>query len=226
MCPACGERLRSTDCGVCEDCWQRIRTPRRPLCPRCGLGEPPPNRRCPGCLRTEVFFTAARQAALFEEPMSTLVQALKYRGVAELADPFARLAALVLVRDFPGERWDVIVPVPLHRVRRRDRGYNQSALIARRLGALTGWPVDERLAVRHRWTQSQTFLSRRQRLTNVEGAFRCPDPARAAGPRILLVDDVHTTGSTINETARALREAGAAEVFALAVARATDTLAC
>lgn len=220
MCPACGQRLAPTDQQVCDACWRRIAEVQRPVCPRCGLGAVGRRERCPGCLRTEVFTDAARQAARFVDPLATVVHQLKYGGVAELAAPAARLLARLLLREFPGARWDAVVPVPLHRVRERERGYNQSALIARRLGAMFDWPVEERLVVRRRFTRSQTHLSRAERLVNVAGAFACPDPRRVAGKRLLLVDDVHTTGATMNETARALREAGAAEIIAVAVARA------
>jgi ComF family protein len=105
-------------------------------------------------------------------------------------------------------------------VRQRERGYNQSALIARELGRMLAWPVDERLVLRHRPTHSQTHLKRAERLRNVESAFRCPEPGEVEGRHVLLIDDVHTTGSTLNETARALAEAGAVEIFALAISRA------
>jgi ComF family protein len=149
-----------------------------------------------------------------------MIHSLKYRGVAELADPLARLLAQLLVRDFPGRRWDLVVPVPLHRVRQRERGYNQSALIAQRLAGMLGWPFDGRLIRRTRPTRSQTHLSRAERLVNVTGAFSCADPPRVRGLQVLLIDDVHTTGSTLNETAKALKEAGAAGVFALSATRA------
>ncbi|MBN1477278.1 ComF family protein [Candidatus Sumerlaeota bacterium] len=220
MCPACGDRLGPTDQGVCDECWQHITSPPGPHCPQCGLGESVIGKKCPGCLPGESHFGAARQAALWQDPIPTMIHRLKYHGVSELAEPLARLMARVLVHDFPGRRWDVIVPVPLHRVRRRERGYNQSALIARELGRMLGWSVDERLVLRHRPTLSQTHLSRADRLRNVANAFHCPEPAEVEGRRVLLIDDVHTTGSTLNETARALAEAGAVEIFALAVSRA------
>lgn len=220
MCPACGDRLRPLDQHVCERCWERIGDIRPPVCSVCGLGDFVPGKRCPACLREEIFYSRARQAAPFAEPLSTLVDRLKYGHTAELAQPMARLLARQLKRDHAREKWDLIVPVPLHRVRERERGYNQSALITRHLGKMIGWPVAVRAMVRHRRTKSQTRLGRADRMRNVVGAFSCPEPALVAGKRILLLDDVYTTGSTMNESARALIEAGAESVFALAVARA------
>lgn len=220
MCPVCGERLTATDQGVCDGCWDRVQEPRRPHCGRCGLGEHRIGRACSGCLRTEIHWDIARQAAVWEEPAPSMVHALKYRSVAELAGPMARLLARLLAREFRGESWDLVVPVPLHRVRERERGYNQSALIARRLAAMHGWRFDGETVIRARATQSQTRLTRVERLKNVRGAFRCVAPERVAGRRVLLIDDVHTTGSTLNETSAALREAGARWISALAVTRA------
>ena len=219
MCPACGERLSVTDQGLCDSCWDHIVDIRGPLCPRCGRAGVDPGRRCPGCLPGEVHYTWARQAAHWAEPLSDAIHALKYHGVAELAEPMARLLARLLVQQLQGEAWDLVAPVPLHRVRERERGYNQSALIARELARKFSCPVDERAVVRHRATRSQTHLSRAERLVNVADAFDCPEPELVAGQRVLLVDDVYTTGSTVNETAGALRAAGTAEVYALTVAR-------
>jgi ComF family protein len=222
MCPTCGERLRLTDQGLCDSCWERIREVSAPLCPQCGAGDWIAGRKCKGCLKTDIFYGRARQAVQWEEPLISAVHRLKYNGVAELAEPLARLLARTLRRDHPDWSADLIVPVPLHRVRERERGYNQAALIARQLGRMLAWPTDAHAVQRHRWTPSQTHLTRAERLKNVFGAFRCPQPDLVAGRRVLLVDDVYTTGSTINETARALREAEATEVFALTVTRASS----
>jgi ComF family protein len=114
---------------------------------------------------------------------------------------------------------DVIVPVPLHPARLRRRGYNQAALLARELGRRVGLPVEERALQRVRATRSQMRLSAADRRRNVQGAFRCAD-GRVRGRRVLLLDDVCTTGATLEACADALRAGGAESVWALTLARA------
>jgi ComF family protein len=219
-CAGCGERLRTTERAVCGGCLDRLQPPQMPICPACGMGDLNPKRRCPGCLPGESAWEIARQAAIWSEPMPTLIHALKFHGLTEVRWPFADLLARLVEREMGPAPWDLIAPVPLHRTRERERGFNQSALIARALGQRLGWPVDLRAVRRHRATRTQTNLGRGQRLANVEGAFSCPRPESIADKRILLVDDVHTTGATMRAAAQALREAGAREVGACAVARA------
>jgi ComF family protein len=114
---------------------------------------------------------------------------------------------------------DVLVPVPLAPARRRQRGFNQAELIARGVGARLGWPVDPSLLVRVRETPQQIWLPEAERRTNVEGAFGCPNPDAVDGRRVVLVDDVMTTGSTLRACAEPLKLAGALRVYGLVVAR-------
>ncbi len=115
---------------------------------------------------------------------------------------------------------DLVVPVPLHLKRVKERGFNQSALLAKELGRKLGLPVCYDILVRGKWTEPQTRLNRGQRLKNVRGAFEAPDAQRVRNRRILLIDDVFTTGETLSECARTLRKKGASEVHALTVTRA------
>jgi ComF family protein len=114
---------------------------------------------------------------------------------------------------------ELIMPVPLHHLRLRQRGFNQAALLARRLGATLGIPVDYSSLKRSRWTEPQTGLSRRQRADNVKGAFDLVTPERVGRKCVLLLDDVLTTGETVNQCARVLKNGGTAEVLVLTVAR-------
>jgi ComF family protein len=119
---------------------------------------------------------------------------------------------------------DVLIPVPLHRRRQRERGYNQSALLAARFGASTQIPVRRDVLRRHRYTRSQTRLNAQERNQNVHGAFSCIDQhdveQSIVGKRVLLIDDVATTGATLRACAQVLRDQGARSVWALTVARA------
>jgi len=190
------------------------------MCPACGMGDLNPKRRCPGCLPGESPWELARQATIWSEPMPMLIHALKFRSITEVRWPFADLLVRLIEREMGPAPWDLIAPVPLHRTRERERGFNQSALIAKALGGRLGWPVYTRAVRRHRATKTQTHLGRKDRLDNVSGAFSCPRSETIRDKRVLLIDDVHTTGATMRAAAQALRDAGAREVGACAVARA------
>lgn len=161
---------------------------------------------------------AVASAALFAAPLREAIHALKYDGTPGMSEPLARLMGEALQ---PGDHaCDAIVPVPLHPARQRERGYNQSELLARQLGGLLGAPLDGRVLRRARHTHYQAQLGAAERRLNVQGAFVAV-AERARGKRILLVDDVLTTGATLGECAMALIGAGATYVSAITLARAT-----
>src|SRR5207244_96250 len=144
----------------------------------------------------------------FEGVLRAAVLALKYRRCTRLAGFLA--PALVAALQARPLSVDLVVPVPLSRARRARRGFNQSELLARPMAATVGWPINTEALVRNRDTLQQIRLSALERRRNVEGAFTVPDAATVAGKRVLLVDDVCTTGATLGECAKALRGAGAA----------------
>lgn len=161
--------------------------------------------------------TGAVSVARYRLGAKVLVKALKFRGEEELVRPIAGLMAeRYRVAAFFGKP-DVLVPVSLHARRERERGFDQAALLAARVAALCGMELGEGLLERVRWTMPQAFLGRRARLANIEGAFRAAP--KVAGRRVLLVDDVMTTGATMAACANALRAAGAKSVYALTFAR-------
>jgi ComF family protein len=153
----------------------------------------------------------------FEGVIRAAVLAFKYRRCTRLARFLA--PALVAALQARPLSVDLVVPVPLSRARQSQRGFNQSELLARPLAAELGWPLDGTALVRQRDTLQQTRLSARERRRNVEGAFVVPEAAAVAGKRVLLVDDVCTTGATLGACANALRQAGAAAVWGVVVAR-------
>ena len=187
------------------------------MCAICGDAiEPGSGELCARCRRSPLHIDSIRSAVYFEGTVRRAVHLLKYRGREEVAEPLGTLLAEYW-RTHP-QPVDVIVPVPLHADRLRERGYNQAALLAYALGRLVGLPVDESLLVRQRATAPQVKLDARQRRENVRAAFRCP--ADVSDMHLLLIDDVATTGATLEACAAALHEHGAASVRALTLARA------
>ena len=178
-----------------------------------GLGNP-----CPGCLDA---LGCVGAAALHDGPLQPAIHALKYDGQLELTPILTRyLRALVAAPPWPAilRTVDGIVPVPLHKDRLLERGYNQAALLATGLAVGSCTPVLDSAIERVRATKSQVGLTALERADNVVGKFKA-NPRLVTGRRLLLVDDVFTTGATMRECAVALREAGAIAVYGLALAR-------
>lgn len=160
-------------------------------------------------------FDAVYSFGVYDGALRRLIQLFKYDGIRPLAKPMGIWLAQAFPRD---QRFDAIVPVPLHWRRNLRRGFNQSALLADEVSRRTGVPV-RRLVRRAKYTEQQAVLTRSQRRLNVSAAFRVPDKALVTGLRVLVIDDVFTTGATLNSCAGALKRAGAAHVSALTLAR-------
>jgi ComF family protein len=229
-CLACGEALaRRRERGICGPCWKRIAalaiTP--PWCPSCGMpfsaGVEAPYL-CGRCILEPPLFSGARSFGVYTAELRSAVHGLKFDGRRDLAKPLARLLESTWRATWSAEDVDRIVPVPLHPRRKRERGFNQAAVLARALGRRLAVPFGEECLVRSRNTGAQVGLSEAERGTNVRGAFGVPGTAAVRGMRILLIDDVYTTGATVASAARALLGAGALRVSVLTLARAVDDL--
>ena len=189
-----------------------------PFCTRCGGTLPhDQSRLCPRCRTHRPRIDCIRSVFLFQGTLREAVHRFKYDGLTVLATPLGGLMAAYL-REHPLPA-DVLVPVPLHPARVRERGYNQSALLVQAMARDGSVPVDMRSLVRRRATVPQVGLGAGERAKNVAGAFFCTGNA-LAGNDVLLVDDVCTTGATLEACAAAVREAGARSVRALTLARA------
>lgn len=222
-CRCCDASLDHDDgIRICQACWQKAELIRGDLCSSCGypISDLNPERRghCARCPSPPVHFDAARAAAAYDGPIRSLVHALKFRYHRNLAG-FLALFLTPIVERLKGEV-DVLVPVPLHWTRHRWREFNQSHLLAKELRARFGIPLETKLLRRSRRTrpQSRTAGPAAKR-RNVRGAFRVRDPERVTGLRVLLIDDVYTSGSTVNECARMLKKAGAHRIEVVTVAR-------
>ncbi len=211
---------------LCPECWRGMRFIGPPFCDNCGLPfevAPPGHAICGECLREPPAFSRARAVLRYDDASRALILRFKnadrVHAAAALAQWLARAG-----RDLLAEA-EMIVPVPLHWRRLLRRRYNQSALLANALARQTGIACTPDALRRRRATPTQGGLTAPQRRANVRGAFEL-HPRRSAaivGRRVLLVDDVLTTGATLDEAARVLRRAGAADVYALAVARVSKT---
>ena len=218
-CPACSLALAHPTRGpLCEACWAALPRHRGRLC-GCGLPLPPALVLCGRCRRGRQTFAAWASLGPYEGGLRSVIHELKYRGKRRVA---GRLAEALLAE--PGAREllrgsDVVVPVPLHPRRRRERGFNQAEVLAGELARRVGRPCAPLALVRRKDTPPQAGLSAAARRRNVAGAFAVRRHAQVSGRVVVLVDDVLTTGATAHACARALLAAGASEVRLLAVAR-------
>lgn len=221
-CLACGIEI-DAPAGMCPDCWSGLRLLGPPWCRCCGLPLPLPHASvdaplCAGCASAPPAFDRARAALRYDGNSSRLILRFKRGGRLDGVTMFARWMAQAgeeLLQDA-----DLLLPVPLHRWRLLQRGFNQSAVLAQRIAGLTQRPWDPSVLQRHRATASQQGLSAVARQQNINArAFRVNRPERVAGARVILVDDVQTTGATLAACAAVLRHAGAARIDVLTLAR-------
>lgn len=208
---------------LCDPCRGGVSPIVSPLCPVCGVPhgtEGGVDHRCGACILAPPPFDAARGAFLFAGPVQELVHRFKYGHKVHLRRPLALLAIGELTPFVRAQAPGVIVPVPLHRSRLRERGFNQAILLGELMARHWSLPLLRDSLRRVRPTAPQVALSAEERRENVRGAFALATPAGVAGRRVLLVDDVFTTGSTLAECTRVLKRGGAAAVTAVTVARA------
>jgi len=212
---------RCVGCGkegefICYSCRRSLPRVMPPLCPRCGKPQPS-GILCPACVSWQAEIDGIRSPFRFDGVMRQAIHQLKYRNLRALAEPLAKLLNDYLATNpIPGE---VLVPVPLHQKRLRERGYNQSSLLAKELGKLTNLRVVDDCLIRQRHAPPQTRTPTvEERRSNVAGAFVCRDH-RLQDKQVLLIDDVSTSGATLDACAAALKAAGATSVWGLVLAR-------
>ena len=208
---------------ICSRCLGDMKLLSSPLCPICGIPFATPggiDHACSSCISDPPPFTAARAAMVHDGPARDLVHRFKYDGKVQLRRPLGLLFAERLAPFIAASAPDVVIPVPLHLNRLRQRGFNQAVLLGEVVAKEWGLPLDRTGLCRTRMTEPQTEFSALERRRNVRGAFGFGNGAAVVGRKVLLVDDVYTTGSTAGECARTLRRGGAAEVFVATVVRA------
>ena len=229
FCATCRQRMTGRRPGaICPDCWSESVRWGRGCCQRCGTvianGENPDALPLPLlCEKCHIDGWSCRDVRCvgpFSGAMADAVHLLKYSDNRSLAGTIAGLMAETIGRDREYLAADMIVSVPLHPARKRERGYNQAQLLAEGLGRLIGIPAPDGLVVRTKHTATQTTMGREQRRRNVEDIFRAKRPEAIAGKTVILIDDVLTTGATIGACGQSLLNAGAQQVFALTAAAA------
>ncbi len=211
-CIGCGKEGKL----ICYSCLSSLPRVMPPLCPKCGRPQPS-GILCPSCVSWQAEIDGIRSPFRFDGVMRQAIYQLKYRNLRALAAPLAQLLNDYLITNpVAGE---VLVPVPLHRKRLRERGYNQSSLLARELGRLSNLPVVDDCLIRKRHAPPQARTSSvDERQSNMADAFAGSDQ-RLRDKQVLLIDDVSTSGATLDACAAALKATGAASVWGLVLAR-------
>jgi competence protein ComFC len=223
VCQICGhEKATAAEGFVCALCWRKVRFIKPPFCDRCGLpfeGEITTIFECENCRDMELHFRTARSAVVAGELLLEVIHRYKYQRAMWfepfLADLLIKQAAPELARN----KYDMIVPVPLHSAKRREREFNQAERLGECLRRATGIPLNRKLLKRVESTQTQTLLTRPQRAANVRNAFAPASGAHLNGGKVVVFDDVFTTGATTSACAKVLLAMGADEVSVWTVAR-------
>ncbi|PWU14584.1 MAG: hypothetical protein C5B50_17010 [Verrucomicrobia bacterium] len=223
VCQLCHQaRATPAQSFVCPGCRARVRFIEPPFCARCGLpyeGAITNEFECTNCREAELHFSSARSAIVARSEALDIIHRYKYQRALWFEPLLAELLVHQAKAELSAGKWDCIVPVPLHAAKHREREFNQAQRLANRLGLAIGIPVAKNVLVRTRPTQTQTRLTRAEREANVRNAFAMRRSARLNGDRIVLVDDVFTTGATTSAAARVLRSAGATDVCVWTLAR-------
>jgi competence protein ComFC len=223
VCQVCmQERATAAEGYVGGNCWSKLHFLTAPFCERCGVpyeGSMTHSFRCENCRDLDFGFRFARSAMVINPVLLNIIRGYKYKAAVWfepfLGDLLTRQAAPSLAR----EKWDLIVPVPLHPRKEREREFNQAERVARYLGRALNLPINTRLVRRCKFTGTQTLLTRAERAANVDDAFVPRAGKQLQDEKIILVDDVLTTGATTSACARALRECGASDICVWTVAR-------
>lgn len=210
---------------LCSACLQTMQPLAGPICQHCGMPLSAPANACANCQRYQIELHGLRCVGSYQGALRATIHALKYYGQQRLAEPLGLLLARAFSRY--GMHADGIVPLPLHPLRQQQRGYNQSVLLARVCATHLKVPCLENLVIRQRATHAQVGLTVRERWQNVSGAFALAPGARArllTYHTLLLIDDVSTTGATLEACANPLYAAGISEVWGLVLGRPGDLI--
>ena len=210
-CPFCGKIFSG---GICEECRKKLPWIEEPICKRCGKPiQSEVKEYCYDCSRRKHYFNEGRALLVHKKPVTDVVYALKYKDKRIYGEILAKEMAKAYSGYMRARRADLIVPIPLHKSRRRKRGYNQAEILAGVISKETGIPYDKDVLFRVKKTVAQKEYGNRQRYKNIRGAFIAKKDM--TGKNIFLIDDIYTTGSTLDEASKILTKAGALNVYFL-----------
>lgn len=222
-CPVCHDVVEDKGESACRICRTRLSAVREPSCRKCGKPLLLEEREyCRDCARKHHWYRQGRSAFVYDELMRRSIAKFKYEGRREYAAFYAEEILRSCGREAALWNAQALVPIPLHPSRRRKRGFNQAELLAEELSGRLGIPVDKKLLFRAKRTKAQKQLNDQERLSNLKNAFSV---RKGCTPKktIILVDDIYTTGSTMDEAARVLLENGAQSVYFLCICVGRDT---
>lgn len=226
-CPICQKHLGRDEKHVCENCWKTLAILPAPFCPYCkSFFEEEESLVEHGCVclskPKDRRILAVRSLGTFDEYYQKLIHRFKYDKKIPLGKRLAARLGQAVAFNVDFTSCDLVIPVPLHRARHRERGFNQSEILAEGISEETKIPLAKDILKRRKNTEDQTYLSARQRAENVRDAFVVTKPGRVKGKNVILVDDVMTTGATLNECAAMLQKAGARKIHAATLSVVVD----
>lgn len=221
QCHCCEKILEERQQGICLDCLSKIHWIEPPFCPVCGTpfaSREAGNHLCGACMSKKKHFTMARALGSYEGTLQEVIHRWKYHGKTNLTPFFGEWMVEGLYRYWNPNPFHLLIPVPLHKKRVRERGFNQALLLVKELSRRTGIPYQKRVLQKKRPTTPQVSLSGVAREKGIRGSFQMIGGEELEGKCILLVDDVYTTGATVNECAKVMRASGAERVDVLTLA--------
>ena len=218
VCYVCGKSC-SSEYGICYDCMDKVKHNLPPNCPKCARHMAHRETVCGECSSKQHHIEKGWSCCDYAGTIKDCIHLFKYNRYLGLSDIFSDIMAYFAKKNELPKMVDLIVPVPMHPAKKRERTYNHAEILARNLSETLSIPLDSKNLKKIKWTQSQSELDRAKRIKNTKGVFLAVDKNIFSGRNILLVDDVFTTGSTINECAKVLLEANAGKAYFLTLAR-------
>ena len=218
VCYVCGESC-SSKYGLCDGCLQKISPIIPPFCSKCGRRIRKEEKTCVECTKKTSYVKKAWACCYYKDTIKDCVHLFKYNGYLGLVDIFKDLMNDFAIKHDVLKGIDLIVPIPIYSAKKRERTYNHAEILARNLSKRLSVPIDTRNLKKIKWTRSQSELDKKKRFENVNDTFLAIDKGTFLDKNVLLVDDVYTTGATINECAKILLLSGAKNVFSLTLAR-------
>lgn len=223
QCHCCDKFLEERQQGICPDCLSKIHWIEPPFCSVCGTpfaSKEVRSHLCGPCMTKKKHFTMARALGSYEGTLQEAIHRWKYQGKTHLTPFFGKWMEEGLSRYWAPNPFDLLIPVPLHKKRLRERGFNQALLLVKELSHRTGISYLKRVLQKRKSTAPQVHLSGVEREKSIRGSFQVIGGESLEGKSILLVDDVYTTGATVNECAKVVRASGAERVDVLTLAHA------